>query len=137
MAGILVIDDDPQMRRMLARILQGAGHEVQLAANGLEGLRAFRTLRPDLVITDIVMPVKEGLDTILLLRSWCPEAKIIAISGGSRIGHKDYLAEATELGASAIIAKPFRSEELLAKVAHCLADEAQPCVSVPEPGLSS
>ena len=91
------------------------------AADGLEGLRTFRTLQPDLVITDLIMPVKEGLDTIRLLRTWSPEAKIIAISGGGRVANTDLLAEAAVLGASVVIAKPFEPDELIVKVSNCLA----------------
>ncbi|SRR5713101_6961453 len=121
MQKILVIDDDPVVRHTVTRILQKNGYEVRLAEDGIEGLRAFRNQRPDLVITDIIMPVKEGLDTIRLLLTWCPDAKIIAISGGSRVGNVDFLKKAAELGASAIIAKPFEPSELLNAVSRCLA----------------
>jgi CheY-like chemotaxis protein len=121
MQKILLIDDDPLVRRTIERILQKNGYQVHLAADGLEGLRTFRTLQPDLVITDLIMPVKEGLDTIRLLRTWSPEAKIIAISGGGRVANTDLLAEAAVLGASVVIAKPFELDELLVKVSNCLA----------------
>jgi two-component system, chemotaxis family, chemotaxis protein CheY len=121
MQKILLIDDDPLVRRTIERILQKNGYDVHLAADGLEGLRTFRTLQPDLVITDLIMPVKEGLDTIRLLRTWSPEAKIIAISGGGRVANSDLLAEAAVLGASVVIAKPFEADELLVKVSNCLA----------------
>jgi CheY-like chemotaxis protein len=121
MQKILLIDDDPLVRRTIERVLQKNGYDVHLAADGLEGLRTFRTLQPDLVITDLVMPVKEGLDTIRLLRTWSPEAKIIAISGGGRVANTDLLAEAAVLGASVVIAKPFEPDELLVKVSNCLA----------------
>lgn len=121
MQKILLIDDDPLVRRTIERILQKNGYDVHLAADGLEGLRTFRTLQPDLVITDLIMPVKEGLDTIRLLRTWSPEAKIIAISGGGRVANTDLLLEAAVLGASVVIAKPFEPEELLVKVSNCLA----------------
>ena len=121
MQKILLIDDDPLVRRTIERILQKNGYQVHLAADGLEGLRTFRTLQPDLVITDLIMPVKEGLDTIRLLRTWSPEAKIIAISGGGRVANTDLLAEAAVLGASVVIAKPFEPDELLVKVSNCLA----------------
>lgn len=120
MAKILVIEDDVLVQRTIERILKKADHDVQLAANGLEGLRAFRTLYPDIVVTDIVMPVKEGLDTIQILRDWSPEARIVAISGGGRLANKDYLAKAAELGANAVLAKPFDPEELLAAITQCL-----------------
>jgi DNA-binding response OmpR family regulator len=121
MQKILLIDDDPLVRRTIERILQKNGYQVYLAADGLEGLRTFRTLQPDLVITDLIMPVKEGLDTIRLLRTWSPEAKIIAISGGGRVANADLLLEAAVLGASMVIAKPFEPDELLVKVSNCLA----------------
>jgi CheY-like chemotaxis protein len=121
MKKILVIDDDPLVRRTIERILQKSGYQVHLAADGVEGLRTFRTLQPDLVITDIIMPVKEGLDTIRLLRTWSSDARIIAISGGTRVTNTDLLAEAAVLGASVVIAKPFDPDELLVKVSYCLA----------------
>jgi DNA-binding response OmpR family regulator len=129
MAKILVIDDEPMVLRTLERLLKRADHEVQLADNGMEGLRAFRRIKPDLVITDIVMPVKEGLDTIRLLRSWAPELQIIAISGGNRLGSTNLLAQAAELGADSILTKPFDPAELLARVSHCLAAAAAAAAS--------
>jgi CheY-like chemotaxis protein len=119
MQRILVIDDDPLVRHTVERILLKNGYQVCLAADGLEGLHAFRSQRPDLVITDIIMPKKEGLETIRLLRIFSPEAKIIAISGGSRIGNVDLLKKASDLGACAVIAKPFQAVELLDAVGRC------------------
>lgn len=133
MARLLVIDDDPLVQRTLDRLLAKAGHEVHLAANGLEGLHAFRHLRPDVVVTDIVMPVKEGLDTILLLRDWCPGVRIIAISGGGRMDSTDLLAKAAECGADAVLAKPFEPGELLAKIEECLAPPVEPEVEADLP----
>lgn len=121
MKTILVIDDDPLVRRTIERILQKRGYGVQLAADGRQGLRAYRFAPPDLVITDIVMAAKDGLETIRMLRTWSPAAKIIAISGGNRASRGDLLAAAMALGASAAIAKPFAPEELLAKVSENLA----------------
>jgi CheY-like chemotaxis protein len=120
MQAILVIDDDPLVRRTIERVLQRGGYKVHLAADGLEGLRMFRNLKPDLVITDIMMPVKEGLDTIRLLKTWAPDIKIIAISGAIRGGNKDFRVEAAALGASASITKPFEPDELLAIVSKHL-----------------
>jgi CheY-like chemotaxis protein len=120
MATILVIDDDPALRRMIERVLRRGGHEVELAENGIAGLHAFRRRKPDLVITDILMPVKEGLDTIRLLRDWAPELKIVAISGGSPRGGKDPVAAALEFGATSFVAKPFEPAALLDEVARCL-----------------
>jgi CheY-like chemotaxis protein len=120
MSRILVIDDDPMVRFTVSLMLKKGGYEVHLAEDGLEGLKSFRSFRPDLVVTDMVMPTKGGLDTINLLREWSPDLKIIAISGGARLGNKDLLAEAIRLGATRIISKPFESEDLLTAVRECL-----------------
>jgi CheY-like chemotaxis protein len=121
MHKILVVDDDKALLGTIGRILRSRGYEVQLASDGLEGLRLFRSHTPELVITDIFMPVKEGLDTILLLRTWSPELKIIAITGGGKVGKQDAFAAAADLGAWTVLAKPFTPEELLASVSECLA----------------
>jgi two-component system chemotaxis response regulator CheY len=117
---ILVIDDDPLVRRTIERILHKKGYRVYLAADGSQGLQAFQHLRPDLVITDIVMPLTDGLETIRSLRTWVPDARIIAISGGNRSSKGDLLAQALSLGAGAVIAKPFAPDELLFKVSQNL-----------------
>ncbi len=85
MAKILVLDDEPSILLMIKKMLEKAGHEVEIALNGKEGMKLFEKNRPDLLITDIIMPEKEGLETIFELRKSCPELKIIAISGGGRI----------------------------------------------------
>src|SRR5579872_2372438 len=103
MAAILLIDDERQMRRLISRILTGAGHAVHEAANGRLGIELFRQVRPALVITDIVMPDMEGIETIRALRADAPSLPILAISGGS---HPVYLRAATELGAMAALEKP-------------------------------
>jgi len=117
MADILIIDDDKQMRRLLTRILQGAGHAVREAENGRGGIELFRQQRPALVISDIVMPDMEGIETIRALRTEGPVVPIIAISGGS---DPIYLRAATALGATASLEKPFAAAELLALVAELL-----------------
>jgi DNA-binding response OmpR family regulator len=118
MADILVIDDEAALRRLVARILKGAGHSVREAENGRVGLQLFRELRPALVITDIVMPDQEGIETILELRRDAPSLPILAISGGG--GEGAYLRMATGLGATEALAKPFGADELLAAVAKLL-----------------
>ena len=117
MAEILIIDDEPQMRRLLTRLLSGAGHTVREATNGKDGIELFGGARPALVITDIVMPGIEGLELIRELRHKDPGVPILAISGG---GHPVYLRAATGLGATAALAKPFGSDELLSAVAGLL-----------------
>ena len=110
MADILIIDDDRQMRRLLTRILTGAGHTVRQAANGRDGIALFAEQRADLVITDMVMPDMEGIETILSLRRGNPTLPIIAISGGS---DPVYLRAAASLGASEVLRKPFSPHALL------------------------
>jgi len=124
MERILVVDDDPALLGTIGRVLRSGGYDAHLASDGLEGLRMFRAVKPDLVITDINMPVKEGLDVILLLRTWVPEQRIIAITGGGKPGKADPFLAAPELGAWSVIAKPFRAEQLLRSVAECLAAAA-------------
>lgn len=123
MALILVIDDEEAVRRVIVRTLKSAGHEVVEAENGEKGLVLVRTIPPPvLIITDILMPRKDGLETIMEIIRECPEARIIAISGGGAAGHMEYLTIAERLGAIATLAKPFRAEELLDAVSTALAD---------------
>ena len=117
---ILVIDDDVQIRALLRQMLERAGHEVMDAPDGDEGITLYRENPADLVITDIIMPKKEGLETIIDLRAEFPEVKIIAISGGGTIGPSSYLQVAEGFGAIRIFTKPFKMEELLAAIQELL-----------------
>lgn len=117
MADILVIDDEPQMRQLLVRILWAAGHAVHEARDGREGIALFNRVRPALVITDILMPDKEGIETIRELHAKAPKIPVLAISGGD---HPTYMRAATELGATAALAKPFEADKLLSLVAQLL-----------------
>jgi DNA-binding response OmpR family regulator len=118
---ILIIDDDLAVRHTLTAVLEERGYEVIAAANGQLGIAAFRRERPDLLVTDIVMPVKEGLQTIREIRQEQPDMRIIAISGGSRTERHDFLEIARELGAWDVIVKPFDPDDLAARVLSCLA----------------
>lgn len=120
MPRILVIDDDVTVRRVVTRILERDGYEVEPAADGYDGLLAFRDRVPDLVITDIIMPGKEGIETMREIASLSPQTKIIAMSGGLRQSNFDVLHLASRLGACETIAKPFEPSELLTLVARCL-----------------
>lgn len=122
MAEILIIDDDAQMRRLIMRILISAGHRVHEAANGATGMKRFHERLPALVITDIFMPEKEGIETIRSLRQVAPDLPILAISGS---GLKDYLNFAMQLGATATLPKPFSAEELLETVARLVEGTTQ------------
>jgi DNA-binding response OmpR family regulator len=120
MARILLIDDEAVLRRTLQAVLQRAGYEVTAAPNGAEGLRLWRREPLELVITDIHMPEKNGIETILELRAWSPEVPIIAISGGDRNPRVDVLGDASQMGAIRTLTKPFTIAELLAAVRETL-----------------
>jgi len=113
---VLVIDDDDQICRMVAKVLCADGHEVVGAADGLEGMTLFRRENPRVVVTDIIMPEQEGIETIRIMRRERPEVKIIAISGGGALGDIEVLRIARMLGADDVIAKPFRAQELRRRV---------------------
>ncbi|MDY6952940.1 MAG: response regulator, partial [Thermodesulfobacteriota bacterium] len=115
-ARILVIDDDVQIRRMLRKLLEGTGYEVTEAPDGRQGISLYRQDPCDLVITDIIMPDKEGLETIRELRRDFPHVKIVAISGGGRASPDEYLHMAKSFGAKRTLAKPFDQKELLEAV---------------------
>lgn len=123
MAEILIIDDDAQMRRLITRILKSAGHQVREATNGSTGLKRFGEAQPELVVTDIFMPEKEGIETIRLLRQQAPYLPILAISGS---GLKDYLHFAMQLGATAALPKPFSAHDLLETVTRLVKGSTQP-----------
>jgi CheY-like chemotaxis protein len=114
----LVIDDDQLVRYTLSKILHRNGYEVVTASDGMRAMAVFREERPDVVITDIIMPEQEGIETILKIRRERPEVKIIAISGGARNRNVDYLRMAETFGANAVISKPFEAEELLSRLAR-------------------
>jgi DNA-binding response OmpR family regulator len=120
MPKILVIDDDIVVRETITELLEEFGYQVIGAEDGRRGLRAFRSESPDLVITDIIMPDKEGIQTIMEMRAERPGAKIIAISGGGRIGNTDFLKIARQMGAADVIAKPFDPDDFLRRVSRCL-----------------
>jgi DNA-binding response OmpR family regulator len=109
---ILVIDDDLLLLRMILRILAAEGHEVLTASEGSRGMAIYHRENPDLVITDIVMPEREGLETILALRRHDTQVKIIAMSGTDT----EMLDVAWLIGADAVIEKPFRPHELLDRI---------------------
>jgi CheY-like chemotaxis protein len=122
MAKILVIDDDALVRAVLTSILEQVGHTVLTAEDGLRGMAMFHEERPDLVITDLVMPEQQGIQTLAKIRGEDPKAKVIVMSGSGRIGDTDFLAEAQALDANDIVAKPFDPEDLLRSVSRCLAE---------------
>lgn len=116
MANILLIDDESSVRKTIRVILEAQGHHVAEAENGREGLRLCVEHIFDLVISDIIMPEKEGIETIVELRSAHPDLRILAISGGGRIQMGDFLKMAASLGANDTLPKPFLPEQLIEKV---------------------
>jgi CheY-like chemotaxis protein len=114
----LVIDDDELVRTTIASILASVGYDVIEASDGQQGLQLFHRHAVDLVITDILMPSKEGIETIVEIRQRNREVRIIAISGGGNFGTGSVLHAARRLGADEVLSKPFSKEELLAKVSN-------------------
>ena len=123
MATIYVFDDEPSILLMIKKMLEKAGHEVGTALNGREGMELINEKIPDLIITDIIMPEKEGLETIMELRKKHPELKIIAISGGGRFGPEGYLPGAKLLGADLVFQKPLVQKEFLNAIASLLDED--------------
>lgn len=111
---VLVIDDDEAVRSSLEMLLEAYDYEVVLARDGRQGVTAFRASAPDIVLVDLMMPVQDGIETIVQIRREWPDAYIVAMSGGARIGSWDGLAAARELGADHAIEKPFEADDLLA-----------------------
>ncbi|MFO7598523.1 MAG: response regulator [Candidatus Desulfacyla sp.] len=120
MARILVIDDEPSVRELLYAMLIDEGYEVVEAADGKAGMRLFRESPVDLVITDLIMPEKEGIETIMDLRRNFPDVKIIAMSGGGIIQAEDYLGMAQGVGAHRVFEKPFGVSDMLKAVRELL-----------------
>jgi YesN/AraC family two-component response regulator len=121
MTRILIIDDDVQIREMLRQMLEFENYEVVEAGNGKEALRIQQQTPADLVITDLIMPEKEGIETIRELREIFPEIKIIAMSGGGVVGPESYLKIAKSLGAQKTFVKPIERKILLEGIREVLA----------------
>ena len=119
-ARILLVDDDQLVNETLSAILRRAGYVIATAANGDAGLKELRLQEFDLVIMDIVMPHRDGIETILEIRRNNPSQKIIAISGGSLEVDLDYLEYAKKLGADGVLYKPINREQLLTMVGPLL-----------------
>ena len=119
MSQILVIDDDPQILQLIEALLDYEGHSVLIARDGREGL-ALLSGDVDLVVTDLLMPNKEGLETIADIRRGGWGVPVIAITAGGAMGPRNYLATAQLVGANAALAKPFTQDELLATVRSLL-----------------
>jgi two-component system chemotaxis response regulator CheY len=121
--SILVADDDKLVRMTMRKILESADYSVLEAKDGGQAVEMYRKRSPDLVIVDIVMPIKDGVRTFLELRGLDAKAKIIAMSAGARSGKIDYLNLTKRIGANGILVKPFNRASVLALVEQVLAGE--------------
>ncbi len=121
MSRILLIDDDNLLRNVVSKALVHAGHSVMQAPDGRQGVDIARVAELDLVITDLVMPVQEGVETIVQLRREHPKLPIIAISGGLT-NSSIYLEIAAKIGAKRVLAKPFTPQELIVETDAVMAE---------------
>ena len=120
MARILIIDDEAMIRDLLVNILEREGYDTATASGGKDGIKIYRENPTDLIITDLLMPEKDGLETIMDLRREFHDVKIIAMSGGGKVDPETYLQIARTMGAIETIAKPFDRKELLKTVQELL-----------------
>jgi len=121
MAIVLVIEDEPLVRDTIRLSLETGGYDVIIASDGREGVSMLGRNKVDVVVTDLIMPEQEGLETIRIIRRDHPLTKVIAISGGGRHVGTDYLKAASLLGANFALQKPFAMAHLRQCVADCLA----------------
>lgn len=120
MARIIVIDDEESIQILLRKILERAGHSIEVASNGKIGLEIQQKNPADIIITDLFMPEKEGLETIMELHRDFPGVKIVAMSGGDRKGNMDFLGMTEKLGAHRTLKKPFSMNDVVEVVESLL-----------------
>jgi CheY-like chemotaxis protein len=125
MPKILVVDDDPDVRAYIKEVLMNSGYETDEASNGRDAMRVDKDKHCDLLITDLMMPMAEGLSTIHKFRKRYPETKVIAMSGGGVLGMRDYLSQALIFGADATLEKPICSEVLLSTVGDLMSSDCK------------
>ncbi len=123
MKKILIADDEAPMRMVMRALLEDGDYEVLEAGDGNEAIRIVEDNAPDLLITDILMPGKAGIETIKELRQDHPNLRIIAMSGGGRIGSQDVLTIAHSLDIAGTLQKPFGADDLVNLVAKALSEE--------------
>lgn len=121
--SILVVDDEPELRDLIGRVLIGAGHRVTCAENGEHASRLLSGETFDVVLTDVIMPEKDGMQVITELRRKHPGVRVIAMSGGGHVPRDQYLKIAKGLGAHAVLEKPFDNVELAQAIASVLPAE--------------
>lgn len=118
---VLLIDDEPMVRKIVRKMLERAGHDVVEVENGRVGLERLESVSFDLVMTDIIMPEVEGIEVLTRIGEQFSAIKVIAMSGGGRTGNIDFLKVAGNLGACATLQKPFTYDALLKAIDHCVA----------------
>ena len=121
MPSVLVVDDDPELLRQIGCAFLACGWQVRTAQDGAAALKALDAAPADLVVTDIIMPVREGVETIVAVKARDPAPRVIAISGGYRVGPADFLNLARHVGADEVLAKPFRHAALIAAAERLIA----------------
>ena len=120
MSRILVIDDSRTITELLWNCLSSEGFEVITAENGNEGIKAIEEYQPDLVVTDIIMPERNGIEVVMYLNLYYPDTRVIAMSSGGTISAQDHLINIEKLGADFALKKPFSSEELLSAISNVM-----------------
>jgi DNA-binding response OmpR family regulator len=124
---VLVVEDDIMVRQAVTMLLEDEGFNIVTAIDGVDGLQKFHKIKPNVVLTDIIMPEKEGIALITELRRESPDVKIIAMSGGGRVGKMDFVSIAIALGANVGLHKPFDDLQLIETIRGLL----QPASAVP------
>jgi CheY-like chemotaxis protein len=119
--SILVVDDEPGIRELLCLMLEGAGHTVVSAEDGVQAPKVLAAQPIQVVITDLLMPERDGLEFITEIRKKFPEIKIIAMSGGGHIARDSYLRIAKNFGAHVLLEKPFSQSGVLGAIEAVLA----------------
>jgi DNA-binding response OmpR family regulator len=112
-ARILLIDDEPALRDLFKALLEAQGHEVAIAEHGRAAMEILRQQPFDLVMTDVLMPEQDGIETIVQIRSHWPKLRVLAMTGGGHLDAHYYLRVAKNLGATSLLQKPFSADELL------------------------
>lgn len=121
MARILVVDDEPEVRALFVEALTAAGHAVEAAENGREAVAIATTFNPDVIVLDVFMPEKDGVEALIEIRKAGASCRIVAVSGGGISKNFDFLEVSSTLGADAVVRKPVLPDQLVDVVHACLA----------------